>query len=124
MLERFTTLLCRVGLSKSLAILLHISASCSLLLFFSSATSLSKTMFVGPVLFIFVVEFDFLLIIFYCNAGDVIRTRVPTKGLAPRASTFDQAPPPPRDWEFGFILLFLILQRTHQAARQVCQLPC
>src|SRR3989344_1786856 len=29
-------------------------------------------------------------------AGDVIRTRAPTKGLAPQASAFDQALPPPR----------------------------
>ena len=36
------------------------------------------------------------------HARSSFRTRAPTKGLAPQASTFDQAPPPPHflteDW--------------------------
>src|SRR3989338_1438478 len=68
-LERFTTLLCLAGLSRSSAILFHRLTDCSLPLFLSSAISICKIGFVGPVLFaILLIEFfRFLFCLLRCS---------------------------------------------------------
>ena len=54
----------------------------------------------------------------------MIRTRAPTKGLAPQASAFDQALPPPH-WRGHLSLVIAVLllhRRAYQAAHQKAQL--